>query len=316
MSKNKPELIEIAVPGFLKYRMKGVRRLDIFLSDDLLVCLLCRCGHVNHPALKRYYSAYESLESMQRRVERAVERLGEEKRCESCGERIALPAARRAFYFYYSPFVAQDFVIEMRCSKGTAFFYYYTLGEKVRLNYLDEVASAFLDGLFHPALFHFRKGYVSRNIKRDLPDAREHLTQAIACYEQFWQAYLELAKLAMEEGDLDEAGRRLAQAEQWTDHGNHLCKSARVELLMATGNLAPALNICNELVSHDPENADGFYLKGIVQGKMNDYKSAKAALRKAIALDPSHVRAANALKKMGFISILPNPLRRLWKDSD
>lgn len=75
---------------------------------------------------------------------------------------------------------------------------------------------------------------------------------------------------------------------------NHSLKNANifnVEKLIKQGNLAAASKLCEKWLEEEPEEAQGYYLLGLISSLEGNTGSADSLLKKAIYLNPNHHKA-------------------------
>lgn len=67
------------------------------------------------------------------------------------------------------------------------------------------------------------------------------------------------------------------------------------EALLQSGRPDEAIDLVRDVIRHSPQNADARLLMGIIQANLGKVDDAEAAYRKAIEIDPNHVKSLNNL---------------------
>jgi tetratricopeptide (TPR) repeat protein len=138
----------------------------------------------------------------------------------------------------------------------------------------------------------------------DLPGAKEHLEKAIALGDMDPEAQYDLAKVLQRLGDMDQARQRLLlyQQEKNARMGRTQAagKAEEADQAMAAGNAAQAVTLYREALSTDPDEPLLSYKLSEALEKTNDIAGEKAALERAIQLNPHLPEAQN---QMGYLAV-------------
>lgn len=138
---------------------------------------------------------------------------------------------------------------------------------------------------------------------QDLQGAREHFERAIALGDPEPEVQYELAKVLQSLGDHDQAQQRLriyqeVKAAQ-SDRIQAAGKSEVGDQAMAAGDAAKAAEFYREALATDPDEPLLSYKLARALDKTNDLVNEKAALQRAIQLNPN---LAEAQDQMGYLA--------------
>ncbi|MGB7549251.1 MAG: tetratricopeptide repeat protein [Terracidiphilus sp.] len=138
----------------------------------------------------------------------------------------------------------------------------------------------------------------------DLPHAKEHLEKAIALGDTQPEVQYDLARVLQRLGDVEHARQRLQVYQQLknaqTGRTQAAGKAEMGDQAMAAGNAAQAVVLYREALSTDPDEPILFYKLSQALEKTNDIAGEKAALQRAIQLNP---RLAEAQNQMGYLAV-------------
>jgi len=133
----------------------------------------------------------------------------------------------------------------------------------------------------------------------DLPGAREHLEKAIALGDNQPEVQYDLAKVLQRLGDTAQAQERLRVYQQLkkarSDSTQAAGKAEVGDQAMAAGDPAKAASLYKEALETDPEEPLLYYKLSKALDKMKDFPGEKAALLRAIQLNPNLAEAQNQL---------------------
>jgi superkiller protein 3 len=137
----------------------------------------------------------------------------------------------------------------------------------------------------------------------DLPRAREHLEKAIALGDNQPEVQYDLGKVLQRMGDTAQAQEKLRKYQQLkkaqSDNAQAAGKAEVGDQAMAAGNPAQAASLYKEALESDPDEPLLFYKLSRALDKMKDISGEKAALQRAIQLNPN---LAEAQDQMGFLA--------------
>jgi superkiller protein 3 len=137
----------------------------------------------------------------------------------------------------------------------------------------------------------------------DLPGAREHLEKAIALGDNQAEVQYDLAKVLQRLGDTAQAQEKLRIYQQLkktrSDNAQAAGKAEVGDQAMAAGNPAQAASLYKEALESDPDEPLLYYKLSRALDKTNDITGEKAALQRAIQLNPN---LAEAQDQMGFLA--------------
>ena len=137
----------------------------------------------------------------------------------------------------------------------------------------------------------------------DLPGAREHLEKAIALGDNQPEVQYDLAKVLQRLGDTAQAQEKLRTYQQLkkarSDTTQAAGKAEVGDQAMAAGDPAQAASLYKEALETDPDEPLLFYKLSRALDKMKDFAGEKAALQRAIQLNPN---LAEALNQMGYLA--------------
>jgi len=138
----------------------------------------------------------------------------------------------------------------------------------------------------------------------DLPGAREHLEKAIALGDADPEAEYDLAKVLQRLGDSDGAREKLRLYQQLkqarSDKVQAAGKAEVGDQAMAAGDAAQAASLYREALQADPDEPLLCYKLSRALDKMKDIAGEKAALARAIQLNPNLAEAQNQL---GYLAV-------------
>jgi len=133
----------------------------------------------------------------------------------------------------------------------------------------------------------------------DLPGAREHLEKAIALGDSQPEVQYDLAKVLQRLGDTGQAQEKLRIYQQLkkarSDTTQAAGKAEVGDQAMAAGDPAKAASLYKEALETDPDEPLLFYKLSKALDKIKDLAGEKAALRRAIQLNPNLAEAQNQL---------------------
>jgi len=137
----------------------------------------------------------------------------------------------------------------------------------------------------------------------DLPGAREHLEKAIALGDNQPEVQYDLAKVLQRLGDTAQAQEKLRIYQQLKKARSETTQAAgKAEVgdqAMATGDPAKAASLYKEALENDPDEPLLYYKLSKALDKLKDLAGEKAALQRAIQLNPSLAEAQN---QMGYLA--------------
>jgi superkiller protein 3 len=137
----------------------------------------------------------------------------------------------------------------------------------------------------------------------DLPRAREHLEKAIALGDNQPEVQYDLGKVLQRMGDTAQAQEKLRKYQQLkkaqSDNAQAAGKAEVGDQAMAAGDPAQAASLYKEALETDPDEPLLFYKLSRALDKMKDFAGEKAALQRAIQLNPN---LAEALNQMGYLA--------------
>ena len=138
---------------------------------------------------------------------------------------------------------------------------------------------------------------------QDLQGAREHFEKAIALGDPEPEVQYELAKVLQSLGDRDQAQQRLHIYQQvraaQSDRTQAAGKAEVGDQAMAAGDAAKAAEFYREALATDPDEPLLSYKLARALDKTNDLVNEKAALQRAIQLNPN---LAEAQDQMGYLA--------------
>ncbi len=138
---------------------------------------------------------------------------------------------------------------------------------------------------------------------QDLQGAREHFEKAIALGDAEPEVQYELAKVLQSLGERDQAQQRLQIYQQVkTAQSDRVQAAGKAEVgdqAMAAGDAAKAAEFYREALSTDPDEPLLSYKLARALDKTNDLVNEKAALQRAIQLNPN---LAEAQDQMGYLA--------------
>jgi tetratricopeptide (TPR) repeat protein len=137
----------------------------------------------------------------------------------------------------------------------------------------------------------------------DLPGAREHFEKAIALGDNQPEVQYDLAKVLQRLGDTGQAQEKLRTYQQLkkarSDTTQAAGKAEVGDQAMAAGDPAQAASLYKEALETDPDEPLLFYKLSRALDKMKDFAGEKAALQRAIQLNPNLAEAQN---QMGYLA--------------
>ena len=137
----------------------------------------------------------------------------------------------------------------------------------------------------------------------DLPGARQHLEKAIALGDADPEVQYDLGKVLQRMGDTAQAQEKLRTYQQLkkarSDTTQAAGKAEVGDQAMASGNAAQAASLYKEALETDPDEPLLFYKLSRALDKMKDFAGEKAALQRAIQLNPNLAEAQN---QMGYLA--------------
>jgi len=137
----------------------------------------------------------------------------------------------------------------------------------------------------------------------DLPGAREHLEKAIALGDNQPEVQYDLAKVLQRLGDTARAQENLRTYQQLkkarSDRTQAAGKAEVGDQAMAAGDPAEAASLYKEALETDPNEPLLFYKLSRALDKLKDFAGEKAALERAIVLNPNLAEAQN---QMGYLA--------------
>jgi len=155
----------------------------------------------------------------------------------------------------------------------------------------------------------FKLGYQSSDIWEYLALAHRDLDQlsasldafsrAIAANPQSMPLLLAAAKVSQQAGDRNQA--ELFANKVWVSSQDQFLHEQAgfvlANLLIEQQKYQETLEIINTIKKINPESADAWYFEGLVYQKLNDLIRARAAWRRAVAIDPMHIESRNKLNE-------------------
>src|ERR1035437_7721395 len=149
---------------------------------------------------------------------------------------------------------------------------------------------------------HDELGNVLANLG-DLPGARAHLEKAISLGDNQPEVQYDLAKVLQRLGDTAQAQEKLRIYQNLkkarSDTTQAAGKAEVGDQAMAAGDPAQAASLYKEALETDPDEPLLFYKLSRAQDKMKDFAGEKAALQRAIQLNPNLAEAQN---QMGYLA--------------
>jgi tetratricopeptide (TPR) repeat protein len=137
----------------------------------------------------------------------------------------------------------------------------------------------------------------------DLPGAKEHLEEAIALGDTDPEVQFQLAMALKRLGDTAQAQQKLAIYQQLktarTDKVQAAGKAEEGDQAMAAGNPAEAASLYREAIASDPDEPLLAYKLSRALDKLKDIAGERAALQRAIELNPNLAEAQN---QMGYLA--------------
>ena len=137
----------------------------------------------------------------------------------------------------------------------------------------------------------------------DLPGAREHLEKAIALGDNQPEVQYDLAKVLQRLGDTGQAQEKLRIYQQLkkarSDTTQAAGKAEVGDQAMAAGDPVKAASLYKEALETDPDEPLLLYKLSRALDKMKDFAAEKAALQRAIQLNPNLAEAQN---QMGYLA--------------
>ncbi len=311
--KTQPMLFE-RDSSYVSYRAAGNQRFGPYQLDELIVYYRCPgCKKEMRPSFARFCMGFASLDEFRRAAVNLFERASRRSGCEHCGQEAKEQLLkRRSYFFHFSYFKKKDFIIEVRRTSGRIFCRYALMDDQGVIEHLTREQIAGADVYFDPGMAEFRQGYAELTFHSRLEDARVHLSRALYLHPVFPEAELELARLSLACGKPGEADEHLEQAERMGT-SDLLSRLLRAEIFIAEGAFVKAQSICRDILIKYPEEADGFYLRGMAY--LNEGKKNLAArdFKQAISLDSAHARSIKALHELGIELPEESVLHRLKK---
>jgi tetratricopeptide (TPR) repeat protein len=138
----------------------------------------------------------------------------------------------------------------------------------------------------------------------ELPGAREQLEKAIALGDNEPEVQYNLAMVLKRQGDAAGAQETLRVYQRLKEARSGRVqaagKSEEADQAMAAGDAAQAATLYRQALEDDPEEAILWYKLSRALDKRKDVDGEKAALQKAIALNP---KLAEALNQMGYLAV-------------
>jgi tetratricopeptide (TPR) repeat protein len=154
------------------------------------------------------------------------------------------------------------------------------------------------ENLFHQANELARKNQLSA--------ALELLRQALEKDPRNANAYAQLAKIYLSQGEIARAREAVGQAlEISPNHPEYLYVLGRV--LERQGNLQQALQAFEHSVLVNPQESDSYYEMGMTYLRLGDRTRALEALRKAVAIAPEDADYQRALAEASRGAAAPRP---------
>jgi tetratricopeptide (TPR) repeat protein len=137
----------------------------------------------------------------------------------------------------------------------------------------------------------------------DLPRAREQLEKAIALGDKEPEVQYDLGKVLQRLGDSGQAEEKLGIYRQLkkarSDSTQAAGKSEVGDQAMTAGDPAQAVSLYKEALETDPDEPLLYYKLSRALDKVKDFAGEKAALQRAIQLDPNLAEAQN---QMGYLA--------------
>lgn len=137
----------------------------------------------------------------------------------------------------------------------------------------------------------------------DLPGARDHLEKAIALGDNQPEVQYDLAKVLQRLGDTAQAREKLRIYQQLKSARSETTQAAgKAEVgdqAMASDDPAKAASLYKEALETDPDEPLLYYKLSKALDKLKDLAGEKAALQRAIQLNPSLAEAQN---QMGYLA--------------
>ena len=137
----------------------------------------------------------------------------------------------------------------------------------------------------------------------DLPGARDHLEKAIALGDNQPEVQYDLAKVLQRLGDTAQAREKLRIYQQLKNARSETTQAAgKAEVgdqAMAAGDPAKAASLYKEALESDPDEPLLYYKLSKALDKLKDLAGEKAALQRAIQLNPGLAEAQN---QMGYLA--------------
>ncbi|MGA7858016.1 MAG: tetratricopeptide repeat protein [Terracidiphilus sp.] len=138
----------------------------------------------------------------------------------------------------------------------------------------------------------------------DLPGAKQHLEAAITLGDKQPEVQYDLARVLQRMGDMEHAKERLTIYQQLkntqTGRTQAAGKAEEGDQAMAAGNPTLAAALFREAISSDPDEPLLSYKLSQALDKTNDLAGEKAALQRAIDLNPNLAEAQN---QMGYLAV-------------
>ena len=138
----------------------------------------------------------------------------------------------------------------------------------------------------------------------DVPGARAHIEKAIALGDNSAETHYELAKVLQKLGDSQRAREELQRYQKvksaQSAKNQAAGKAEEADQAMANGDPARAVVLYRDALNSDPDEPLLHYKLAKALEKTNDVAGEKAALTRAIELDPNLAEAQN---QMGFLLV-------------
>jgi len=139
---------------------------------------------------------------------------------------------------------------------------------------------------------------------QDLPHAKQHLEQAIALGDPDPETQYTLANVLRGLGQTDQAQKQLALYQKLkmaqSERKQAAGKAEQGDQVLAAGDPVRAAALYREAIASDPDEALLAYKLSVALEKSSDFAGEKAALLRAIQLNPNLAEAQN---QMGYLTV-------------
>lgn len=132
-----------------------------------------------------------------------------------------------------------------------------------------------------------------------LDDSLAAFSKAISAHPDSMPLILAAAKVSQQTADTDQA--YVFAQKVWVDGQDQFLQEQAglilASIFLGRDQYPQALEILETIKKRNADSADAWYYEGLVYQKMNDLIRARAAWRRAVAIDPMHVESRNKLNE-------------------